>query len=315
MGKNTKTSYLLLISVLIVLLLAAVVIAQAVMNQDDHTLLASPSPKTEESSMPSPAVTETSIPTQELTFTPTPTPTLTPTPLPIIDKIDESLLTGLGTTVRGWYFENPPASLIDMIERNDGIFKKNVDKKIIYLTIDEGYENGYTSKMLDTLKEKKVKTIFFVTESYVKSEPELVKRMVEEGHLLGNHTKTHPSMPEKSVSQFIEELVSLEKQVEKLVGYGNRMVFYRPPKGEYSERDLNIAKQMGYKTVFWSFAYRDWETDNQRGEDFAHDTVIGNLHDGMVLLLHAVSKDNADALGRIIDSARALGYEFRRIDE
>lgn len=250
-------------------------------------------------------------PTQE----PTPTPTPTPIQIPIIDKVDESKLGGLDKTVRSWYFEKPPQSLIDMVERNDGIYKKNADQKVIYLTIDEGYEFGYTAKILDTLKEKNVKAIFFITGSYVKDEPELVKRMVEEGHLIGNHTKTHPSMPKKTVAEFINELVSVERQIEALLGPGNRTVFYRPPAGAYSERDLNMAKQMGYKTVFWSFAYRDWEVDNQKGEDYAHDSVINSLHDGMVLLLHAVSKDNANALGRIIDSARERGYEFRRIDE
>ena len=318
--KKNNISYILLLLALIVIMFAAVVVAQSLKEIGGDILGTSPTPTiTSSPEDATPTIedgtatpTETvNTPTPEVTPTPTPTPKGTNTPMPIIEKIDESKLIGLDDTLRTWSFEYPYLKAVD----HGAVFKKNEDQKVIYLTIDEGYEMGYTSIMLDVLKEKNVKAIFFITGSYIRKNPDLVKRMVDEGHLVGNHTNTHPAMANKSVDDFIQELVIVEKEYEKLIGKGKRMYYYRPPAGAFSIRDINIANQMGYETVFWSFAYRDWEVDNQLGIDYAHDTVVAGLHDGMVLLLHAVSHDNAYALGRIIDTARELGYEFRRIDE
>jgi peptidoglycan-N-acetylmuramic acid deacetylase len=254
---------------------------------------------------PAPITTETAIPAN------TPTPVPVQTSLPIIQRIDETKLAELDKTVRGWSWAYPYKE----VEKHGGIYKKNGHKKVIYLTMDAGYENGHMPKILDVLKEKNVRTIFFVTGSYIRKNPDLVRRMVEEDHLVGNHTNSHPDMAKEPVERFIEELVIVEKEYEKLFGSDSRMFYYRPPGGVFSIRDIYIASQMGYETVFWSFAYKDWDDSLQLGEDYAHDTVVGGLHDGMILLLHTTSKDNAEALGRIIDSARASGYEFRRIDE
>ncbi len=316
MKKQNGVSYILLLMVLITVMFAVVLITKSIGDitgkiENTQSPSVTNSPYTE---MPSvtPVITDTPTPTP--TTIPTPTPTPTPTPLPIIDEIDVTKLEGLDTSAKAWW-NNPYKDMVKTVEKYGGIYKKNEDKKVIYLTIDEGYENGYTADILDTLKEKNVKTIFFITGTYLRDNPELIKRMVQEGHLVGNHTNNHPSMPKQSVQTFVNELVTVEKLYEKLIGEGNRMNFYRPPAGGYSERDLCIAQQMGYSTVFWSFTYSDYLTDKQPPEQEAFDNIINSLHNGEVLLLHAVSKTNTAILGRIIDRARELGYEFRRIDE
>ena len=216
----------------------------------------------------------------------------------------------------GWYFMKgkdhaQPTFGKDLTvpaDKYDAIYLKSADEKKIYLTFDEGYENGYTGQILDTLKEKNVKAVFFITGPYLEKEKELVKRMVDEGHEVGNHTVNHPSMPSCSDEELEKEVLDLDRKFYE--EYGKSMKYLRPPMGEFSERTLSITKSLGYTNVFWSFAYRDWETDKQRGKDYAYNNVINALHPGEVMLLHAVSKDNADALSDIIDTARSMGYEF-----
>lgn len=194
-------------------------------------------------------------------------------------------------------------------DKYDAIYLMPGEEKIIYLTFDEGYENGYTGQILDTLKEKNVKAAFFITGPYLDKEEELVRRMVTEGHTVGNHTVNHPSMPSITDDEKLEkEVLDLDRKFFDL--FGSSMKYIRPPMGEFSERTLSITRSLGYRSVFWSFAYRDWEVDNQKGTKYAFDTVINSLHPGEVMLLHAVSKDNANALGDIIDKAREMGYEF-----
>lgn len=186
------------------------------------------------------------------------------------------------------------------------------EEKIIYLTFDEGYENGYTGQILDTLKEKNVKATFFITGPYLNKEIDLVTRMVNEGHTVGNHTVNHPSMPSLTDEKVESEVLDLDRKFYDT--FGKSMKYLRPPMGEFSERTLSITKSLGYTNVFWSFAYRDWEVDNQKGTEYAYNTVINALHPGEVMLLHAVSKDNANALGDIIDTARDMGYEFGELN-
>lgn len=200
----------------------------------------------------------------------------------------------------------------ELIEKYDCVFTGDTSKKVVYLTFDEGYENGYTPQILNTLKENNVKSIFFVTGSYVDRNPELVKRMLDEGHEVGSHTVTHPSMPEIDNASIEKELLGLEEKFYEK--YGKRLKYLRPPKGEYSERTLEAARQLGYKTVFWSFTYKDWDVNDQKGADYAYNKVMDNLHNGAVILLHAVSKDNTEALDRIIKGIRAEGYEIRPFD-
>lgn len=186
--------------------------------------------------------------------------------------------------------------------------------KTLYLTFDEGYENGYTPQILDVLKQTQVPAAFFITGDYLDKEPGLVKRMTEEGHIVGNHTVNHPSMPSVTNNEKLaDEITKLDDSYFALTG--QHMKYIRPPKGEYSERTLAISKDLGYKTVLWSFAYVDWDKDKSQGADHAYNQVMPYLHDGAILLLHAVSKDNAEALKRIITDAQAQGYTFRSLNE
>ena len=187
-----------------------------------------------------------------------------------------------------------------------GLFIGESDRQRIWLTFDEGYENGKTADILDTLKEKNVRAVFFVTYDYCKRNPELVKRMIAEGHTVGNHTWSHPSLPECSPDELYSELSLLHEYVRDNFGY--EMYVMRPPKGEFSERVLACAKELGYTTVLWSFAYPDWDVNNQPDPEQAFEKITGKSHNGAVYLLHAVSETNASILGRVIDYWRANGY-------
>lgn len=181
-------------------------------------------------------------------------------------------------------------------------------KKVLYLTFDCGYENGYTSKILDVLKDKNVNAAFFCTLPQVKENPELIKRMIDEGHIVGNHSVTHPSFAEISTEQMKNEVKGMEQYLKSEFDYSEP--YFRFPKGEYNEIALKQLNDLGYSCVFWSLAYADWDLNNQKGKDNAYSTVISRLHPGAVMLLHSVSPDNADALSDIIDEARRQGYEF-----
>jgi len=187
-----------------------------------------------------------------------------------------------------------------------GVFIMPADSKKMYLTFDEGYENGYTNKILDALKEKDCKAIFFITMPYAKAHPELVQRMIDEGHIVGNHTVKHKSMPLLTTEAAIDEIAELHNYMVENFNY--TMTLFRPPMGEWSTRTLIIAKQLGYKTVLWSYAYVDYNTDNQMGVEKAFPKVTAAKHDGAIYLLHAVSKDNAEMMGDLIDNFRNDGY-------
>lgn len=221
----------------------------------------------------------------------------------------------------GWGFKKIKGSEPDIFESTKELFKKydtyymdQSKPKAVYLTFDEGYENGYTQSILDTLKKCSAPAAFFVTGPYLKEQTELVRRMIDEGHIVGNHTVHHPNLPKlSSAEKMSEELTALNDMSEELYGYTMR--YMRPPEGEYSERLLAAAQGLGYKTIFWSFAYKDWDPKTQRGADYAYEQTTPYLHDGAIILLHAVSKDNAGALENIITYAREKGYEFRSLDE
>ena len=187
-----------------------------------------------------------------------------------------------------------------------GLFIGDSTNKQIWLTFDEGYENGCTADILDTLKEKNVRAVFFVTYDYCKRNPELVKRMIAEGHTVGNHTWSHPSLPECSPDELYSELSLLHEYVRDEFGYD--MYVMRPPKGEFSQRVLACAKELGYTTVLWSFAYPDWDVNNQPDPEQAFQKITGKSHNGAVYLLHAVSETNAAILGRVIDYWRDNGF-------
>ena len=206
----------------------------------------------------------------------------------------------------------------DLMSKYNGVWQKQTDEKVIYLTMDCGYEyKDNTTKILDTALEKNVKITFFVTGDFIKSHPNLVKRMYNEGHIIGNHSNKHKNEVKavaSGVDVLKEDLISLEKMYKELIGT-DISSFMRPPEGVYSERTLAVIKDLGYRPVFWSFAYRDWETDKQPTEKEAMDKIMGQIHPGSVLLLHTVSKTNTDILGNLIDNIRDRGYRIGSLNE
>ncbi|GKH45449.1 polysaccharide deacetylase family protein [Anaerotruncus massiliensis (ex Togo et al. 2019)] len=181
-----------------------------------------------------------------------------------------------------------------------------------YLTFDEGYENGYTPQILDVLKEKNVSAVFFVTLPFVKSSPDLVRRMIDEGHVVGNHTSHHWNPTQKSLDDAYADIKELHDYM--LENFDYEMTLYRPPEGAFSEQTLAMVQQTGYTTVLWSFAYKDWDPNNQPGVDAARERTEKFIHEGAIYLLHAVSHDNAEILGDLIDEVRARGLEIAKWD-
>jgi peptidoglycan-N-acetylmuramic acid deacetylase len=201
-----------------------------------------------------------------------------------------------------------------LLSRYGAVFTGDMSAPELYLTFDNGYENGLTTGILDVLKEKQVPAIFFVTGHYIKTQPELLKRMVSEGHLIGNHSWSHPDMSTLSIERIKQELDQVKNEVANLTGQ-KEMKYLRTPRGIFNERSLAVSQQLGYTNVFWSIAYKDWDTNDQRGAQYAYNKVMAQLHPGAVILLHSVSRDNAQALGRIIDAAKAKGYQFKSLDQ
>lgn len=200
-----------------------------------------------------------------------------------------------------------------ILENNNGIAIGNSNDKYIYLTFDEGYEAGYTTKILETLKENNVKATFFITAHYLNTKPEIVKQMIDEGHIIGNHTVNHKSMPDLTDEKIKKEVMDLHAAIYEKFQY--EMKYIRPPMGEFSERTLNVTNSLGYKTVMWSFAYEDWNEDKQPEKTSAKQKILDNVHNGEIMLLHGNSKTNTDILGDIIKEIKNMGYEFKSLDE
>ncbi len=191
----------------------------------------------------------------------------------------------------------------------------DTSKKKIYLTFDAGYENGYTEHILDVLKKHNTKAVFFLVGNFIETSPELVKRMVAEGHTVGNHTYTHPDMSKISdKASFENELCKLEKLYEETTGEKMKK-FYRPPQGKYSESNLKMAQELGYTTVFWSLAYVDWYNDDQPTEEEAMDKLIPRIHNGAIVLLHSTSKTNSEILDKLLTKWEEMGYTFGNISD
>ncbi len=250
---------------------------------------------------------------------PTSKPEAIETEQPVKKEINEDAYDGLDNNGTGWGLVRkkgePPEIPVEqqrVLEENGGFYIDKRGGKNLYLTFDEGYENGFTDDILDTLKEKQVPAAFFVTGPYLEGQGDLIRRMLDEGHIVGNHTINHVNLPKQSISVMRDEVDGLSERCMEL--YGTGMKYMRPPEGEYSERTLAAARDMGYATIMWSFAYKDWDVNCQQGADYAYEQVTKYLHDGAIILLHAVSSDNAGALGRIIDYARENGYTFRSLD-
>jgi peptidoglycan-N-acetylmuramic acid deacetylase len=200
--------------------------------------------------------------------------------------------------------------LDDMIKKYDAVYKGDTTKKDIFLTFDNGYENGYTEKVLDVLKIQHVPATFFVTGHYLKTRPDLVKRMAKEGHIVGNHSWHHPDMTRITNEKIRQELEMVrEKTGQKTMNY------LRPPRGVFSERTMAVAKKEGYLHIFWSIAFKDWDVNQQKGSQYSYKQVMKQIHPGAILLLHTVSKDNAEALDSIISDLRKQGYSFKSLDD
>ena len=203
----------------------------------------------------------------------------------------------------------------DQLRQYQAAYIGNTNEKVLYLTFDAGYENGCTAKILDTLKEKQVPAAFFLVGNYIRQSPDLVRRMVAEGHTVGNHTMHHYDMSRLSdKAAFSKELTDLEALYKETVGQ-ELPKFYRPPQGIYSEENLKMAQELGYKTLFWSLAYVDWNNDAQPTREAAFAKLLPRTHNGAVVLLHSPSNNNAELMGELIDQWKAMGYRFGTLDE
>lgn len=203
----------------------------------------------------------------------------------------------------------------DQLRQYQAAYIGNTNEKVLYLTFDAGYENGCTAKILDTLKEKQVPAAFFLVGNYIRQSPDLVRRMVAEGHTVGNHTMHHYDMSRLSdKASFSKELTDLEALYKETVGQ-ELPKYYRPPQGIYSEENLKMAQELGYKTLFWSLAYVDWNNDAQPTREAAFAKLLPRTHNGAVVLLHSTSKTNAEILGELIDKWKEAGYRFGTLEE
>jgi peptidoglycan-N-acetylmuramic acid deacetylase len=200
------------------------------------------------------------------------------------------------------------------LKKFDAYYLGDTSKKIIYLTFDAGYEEGYTAPILDTLKKHEVSATFFLVGHYMKTAPELVKRMIDEGHTIGNHSHGHPDMSSVDSAAFQKELEALETLYKDITGQEIAR-FYRPPQGKYNDRNLEQAKQLGYKTFFWSLAYADWNKDKQPTREQAFDKLIPRIHPGAIVLLHNTSRTNMEILDELLTKWKADGYTFGRLED
>ena len=197
----------------------------------------------------------------------------------------------------------------------DAVYVGNSEEPVLYLTFDAGYENGCTEKILDTLKKHDVKAAFFLVGNYLQKNADLVRRMVDEGHIVGNHTMNHPDMSAiTDKATFQKELEGLETLFTEVTGK-ELPKYYRPPQGIYSEENLKMAKELGYKTVFWSLAYKDWDNNKQPTTEYALGKLIPRSHNGAVILLHSTSQTNAEVLDELLTQWKAKGYRFETIDK
>ncbi|MBQ7355459.1 MAG: polysaccharide deacetylase family protein [Clostridia bacterium] len=229
------------------------------------------------------------------------------------------------TTPYNWYCKNnsthtPPVldSEQRWIEDYDAYYLDrsiNKNDKVIYLTFDAGYENGNVEKILDELHKHNAPGAFFILDNLITRAPELVKRMQAEGHLVCNHTKRHPDMTKISDRKaFAEQLTTLAEHYKELTGCEMPKI-YRPPEGRYSKQNLEYAKSMGYKTVFWSFAYADWDNNRQMSEEAALQKILSHTHNGEIMLLHPTSATNAAIMDRLLTALEEEGYRFGKLTE
>lgn len=229
--------------------------------------------------------------------------------------------TNLSNAELSWYYTFDknlntllPPKEAKFLNDNLVLYKGDEKEKVLYLTFDEGYEQGYTNKIIDILNDNKVPAAFFVTKYYITREPEIVKKMHQSGHLVCNHTYKHKSMPTLiGTPEFRTEFTDVEKAFQEITG-DKMPPYFRPPMGKYSHKSLEETKNLGYISVFWSFAYKDWLVDNQPNPDEAFKKITSNIHNGQILLLHACSKTNTNILDKLIKHLKSEGYKFESLD-
>ena len=203
----------------------------------------------------------------------------------------------------------------DYLKQFNAYYAAQTDDKVLYLTFDAGYENGNTAAILDALKKHNAPATFFLVGNYLETSPDLVKRMVEEGHIVGNHTYHHPDMSKISTKEaFNKELTDLENLYQQVTGQPMKK-FYRPPQGKYSESNLQMAQELGYSTFFWSLAYVDWYEDKQPTHEEAFNKLLGRIHPGAIVLLHSTSKTNGEILDELLTKWEEMGYRFGTLEE
>lgn len=223
----------------------------------------------------------------------------------------------LNTKYNGWYnlrnlkhiTPGIPSNIKPLLGKYNIIFIGNTSKKVFYFTFDAGGETGYATKILDVLKKQGIKATFFVTKPYIVKNPEIVKRMVREGHAVANHTINHLCMHNLTDKQISQELSGVDLEFKRVTG-SNMLKCVRPPMGAYSEKSLYMTKQLGYKTVFWSIAYKDYDIKNQPSHNETMAIVKNNYHNGAIMLLHIASKTNANTLNEMITFLKSKGYKF-----
>nr|WP_302699877.1 polysaccharide deacetylase family protein [uncultured Blautia sp.] len=204
---------------------------------------------------------------------------------------------------------------IDDLKQYNAYYASDTDEKILYLTFDAGYENGNTPAILEALKKHQAPAVFFAVGNFIKDNPDLIKRMITEGHIVGNHTMTHPDMSQiSSMESFQKELEGVEELYTSVTGEPMTK-FYRPPRGVYSTENLSMAKGLGYSTFFWSLAYVDWIQEQQPSKEEAFQKLIPRIHPGAIVLLHNTSSTNAAILDELLTKWEEMGYQFHSIKE
>jgi len=239
-----------------------------------------------------------------------------------LNKVSSDISISASTEITNWglSFQNKGKSPVgnatpDHLKKFNSYYVGNSDEKVIYLTFDAGYENGYTPSILDTLKKHDVKAAFFLVGNFMEKEPDLVKRIVEEGHIVGNHTYNHPDMSKISdMESFKKEIISLEELYKGITGQ-ELPKFYRPPQGKFNENNLKLANELGYKTIFWSLAYVDWYVNKQPTKEYAFEKLIPRIHPGAVVLLHSTSKTNCEILDELLMKWENEGYTFKTLND
>ncbi|MBQ7776742.1 MAG: delta-lactam-biosynthetic de-N-acetylase [Lachnospiraceae bacterium] len=201
------------------------------------------------------------------------------------------------------------------LKEYDAYYVEDTDEKVIYLTFDAGFENGNTEPILDALKKHDAKATFFIVGHYLETAPDLIKRMVEEGHTVGNHTYNHPDMSKISdQTAFTKEIQDVEDLYEEITGEKMKK-YYRPPQGKYSTTNLEMAKELGYHTFFWSLAYVDWYQDDQPTHEEAYNKLLKRIHPGAIVLLHSTSQTNGEIMDELLTKWEEMGYTFGTLDE